>query len=47
MELKDFKKQLPHGAVREIAKRVNVTEGLISRFLNGKVENSPKKPEIL
>jgi predicted transcriptional regulator len=47
MELQEIKKQLPHGAIREIAKRAKVTEGLISRVFNGKIEKSPHEPEIL
>jgi predicted transcriptional regulator len=47
MELSEIKKQLPHGAIREIAKRLNVTEGLISRIYSGKIENSPKTPEVI
>ncbi|GHS90808.1 hypothetical protein FACS1894203_0330 [Bacteroidia bacterium] len=38
---------MPHGAIREIARRTNLTEGLISRFFNGKIDKSPQEPEIL
>jgi predicted transcriptional regulator len=46
MELKEIRKQLPHGAIREISKRAKVTEGLVSRIYNGQLKNSPKEPKI-
>lgn len=47
MNYKDLRNQLPHGAIREIAKRADVTESLISRFFNGKIGKSPKETKIL
>ncbi|MDR0420424.1 MAG: hypothetical protein LBH30_03110 [Prevotellaceae bacterium] len=46
MDLKELKKQLPSGAIKEIAKRANTSKSTICIVLGGK-SDSPKKPEIL
>jgi hypothetical protein len=47
MDLQEVKKQLPYGAIIEIAKRTKISQGLVSRIFNGQLANSPKEPEIL
>lgn len=46
MELQEIKSMLPHGAVREIAKRIKLSESTVSCVLSGK-KNSPRSSEIL
>jgi hypothetical protein len=46
MDLKDLKKQLPSGAIKEIANRANTSKSTVCIVLGGKSE-SPKKTEIL
>ena len=46
MELTELKSRLPHGAVREISKRLNISECTISCVLSGK-RKSPRKAIIV
>lgn len=46
MDLQEIRKQLPSGAIKEIAKRTNTSTTTACVVLKGKRE-SPKKPEIL
>jgi len=46
MDLKELKRQLPSGAIKEIAKITNTSKSTVCIVLGGKSE-SPKKPEIL
>lgn len=46
MTLQEIRKELPHGAIREIAKRAELTDGLISKIFSGKV-TSPKESRVL
>lgn len=46
MEMQEVKKQLPFGAINEIAKRAGVLAPTVSRALNGDTR-SPKLPEIM
>ncbi len=45
-ELSAVKKALPHGAQKEIAKRLNINVTYLSQVMNGK-KKSPKINEIL
>lgn len=46
VNLKEIRTKLPHGAMQEIAKRVNLSRGTITMVFNGTI-NSPKINEIL
>lgn len=46
MNLQEIKKQLPAGAVKEIARRANVNPSTVSNAFNNKL-NSPKLSTIL
>jgi hypothetical protein len=46
MDLKEIRKQLPHGAINGIATRVKMSTSMVCLVLKGKKE-SPKKSEIL
>jgi len=46
IDLKSIRKQLPHGAISEIAKRTGVLPPTVSRALAGD-QRSPKLPMIL
>ena len=46
MNLQEIKKQLPAGAIKEIAKRTNTSTSTVCYVLKEKI-NSPKKPAIL
>ena len=37
MNISEVKKQLPHGALKEIAIRTNYSKSSISQFFNGKI----------
>ncbi len=45
-QLTGLKKRLPHGSVKEIARRTNLSTATISQVLNGNI-TSPKQSEIL
>lgn len=46
MDIVNIKKQLPHGALKEIAIRTNYSKSSISQFFNGKI-SLLKSTEIL
>jgi len=46
MELAELKSKLPHGAIREISKQLNISECTISCVLSGK-RKSPRKAIII
>lgn len=46
MELAELRTKIPHGAIREISKRLNISECTISCILSGKRE-SPRKAIIV
>lgn len=46
VDLKEIRKQLPHGSVKIIAEKVGVNIGTVSRALSGD-KRSPKLPEII
>jgi len=46
MELKEMRKQLPSGAIKEIAKRTNLSTSVVCIVLREK-KKSPRKAEIL
>lgn len=46
MNLSEIKKQLPHGAIKEIAQRSGLSTTTVSQIFNGIIE-SPKLSEVL
>jgi DNA-binding LacI/PurR family transcriptional regulator len=46
MELSEIRKQLPAGAIKEIAKRAKTSESTVSLIFKGNI-NSLKKQEVL
>lgn len=46
MELQELKKELPNGAIKEIARRAGLSTTTISQALKGKIKTS-KSPEIM
>lgn len=46
MELQELKKELPTGAIKEIARRSGFSTATISQAFNGKIKTS-KRPEIM
>lgn len=44
--MNDIRLELPHGAIKEIAKRVQLSTSTVSRVLNGIID-SPRKGDIL
>lgn len=46
MDLQEIRNQLPHGAIKEIANRVDLTASTITLFFKGKCK-TPKAPDIL
>lgn len=46
MELGKIRKELPHGAIQDIAKKVGVSAGTVTQFFNGAIK-AVKSTEIL
>ena len=46
MQLQAIRKELPHGAISKIAKKVGVSAGTVTQFFNGTI-NAVKSTEIL
>ena len=46
MDLQDIRKQLPSGAIKDIAERAGVSTSTVCAVMKGKRE-TPKKPKIL
>lgn len=47
MNLQQIKKELPNGALREIAGKAEVSNSLVTKILNGQLPKSTKRQQVL
>ena len=47
MDIKELRKQLPHGAIQEIARRSNTSQSIVSKFFNGNLQQCRKDVKII